>query len=46
MGVGLVGYMQLQGAVVLPNTNRINWYYTTALPKIGNTWLSAVNGVK
>jgi len=47
MGVGLVGYMQSQGAiVVLPSTNRTNWYYTMALPKIGNTCLSAVNDVK
>jgi hypothetical protein len=38
MAVGLVGYVHLQGAVVvLPNTNRTNWYYIMALPKIGNT---------
>jgi hypothetical protein len=46
MGVGLVAYMQLHGAVVLlPNTNKANWYYTMALPKIGNTELSAVKDV-
>jgi len=39
--------MQLQDAVVvLPSTNRTNWYYTMALPKIRNTYLSAFNDVK
>lgn len=47
MGVGLIAYMQLYGAViVLPITNGTNWYYTVALPKIGNTKLSVVKDVK
>jgi hypothetical protein len=47
MGVVLVAYMQLYGAVVvLPSTKRTNWCYSMTLPKVGNMELSAVKDVK